>query len=522
VTALNGAAVLAVGVATALVYASPVRSQPSRDLTAAAFAALLPSDAAQRPGLRVEGDVDLQRVKRGGLVCHDCVFTGAVNARDARFGGPVDLSGSTVDGELDLSDATFARGLQARNATFDGIVDLRNSVVTGATDLTGATFRGPALFGEPPDPSRSSFGGASNFTLTTFEQLATFEDATFGGATTFTLARFERDGVFAGCTSAHDATFTRVTFSGPSDFDNFTFERGADFTAAAFDGPSDFGQAKFYGPATFDDSRFGTEASFVGASFFRKVSAGEADSFQSLNATQGLDFALAEFDRGTLFNYASSAPVTSFARATFGPHASFIVSNASFVGLDMSVAAIVRYVLDNNERDREHMLNVLESSATARGDLGAANNAHYARQVLRSEHHGWFVHDADYTVYRLGAGYFVRPWNPLAVLALIMGICSLVRAVRREDWSAAEVTGPSATAAVRLRRAGGPAAQSLWHWPGELLTTFEAMWWNPQLKPGQRKISRLEALVYRVLFACALVGFAKSNPTLREMFDALR
>ena len=33
--------------------------------------------------------------------------------------------------------------------------------------------------------------------------------------------------------------------------------------------------------------------------------------------------------------------------------------------------------------------------------------------------------------------------------------------------------------------------------------------------------SRLEMLTYRALVVCVLIGLANSNPTLRQMFDAL-
>jgi hypothetical protein len=36
-----------------------------------------------------------------------------------------------------------------------------------------------------------------------------------------------------------------------------------------------------------------------------------------------------------------------------------------------------------------------------------------------------------------------------------------------------------------------------------------------------RFFARSEVLFYRILFACALVGFANSNPTLRQMIDAI-
>ena len=61
-------------------------------------------------------------------------------------------------------------------------------------------------------------------------------------------------------------------------------------------------------------------------------------------------------------------------------------------------------------------------------------------------------------------------------------------------------------------------------WPGlkefghELLDTLKLIW------PGSAATAtgrRFEAFGYRVLFVCMLIGFANSNPTLRQMLDAL-
>ena len=37
-----------------------------------------------------------------------------------------------------------------------------------------------------------------------------------------------------------------------------------------------------------------------------------------------------------------------------------------------------------------------------------------------------------------------------------------------------------------------------------------------------RQGREIEIWIYRLLFVCTLIGFANSNPTLREMFDAIR
>ncbi len=41
-------------------------------------------------------------------------------------------------------------------------------------------------------------------------------------------------------------------------------------------------------------------------------------------------------------------------------------------------------------------------------------------------------------------------------------------------------------------------------------------------RAAERQSRQVEVWVYRILFACALIGFANSNPTLRQMLDAVR
>jgi hypothetical protein len=65
--------------------------------------------------------------------------------------------------------------------------------------------------------------------------------------------------------------------------------------------------------------------------------------------------------------------------------------------------------------------------------------------------------------------------------------------------------------AARLRR-------TLDRFLHELLDTLTLLW--PGAK-GALTGRRFEAATYRVLFVLMLVGFANSNPTLRQMLDAL-
>jgi hypothetical protein len=480
-------------------------------MSAAAFAKLLARPVVPT-GVHVTGDLDLSRAGRNGITCHNCTFDGDVSAQGALVSGPVDLNGSTVGGAFDLSNATLKHGFSARGTTFERVVDLRHSSVAGPVDMSGATFLAPALFGASSGRA-NSFTGNVDFALATFQQIATFEGATFSGNLDFTLARFEGDAVFAGAGAAGVATFTRTTLSRTADFDRFMFNLGADFGAAEFGGPADFSLSMFSGPVVFDGARFASDVSFVGADFYRSKMRDGPDSFVSVHAAGGLDFALAEFDRTAVFTYANSTPVTSFTNATFGSHGLLEVSNSAFTGLQMSVGSVLRFVDDDGGRDRERLLSVLESSAKDSGNLGLANSAHYARQVLRSRHDRWYVHILDFVFYRLSAGYFVRPRNPIAVLAALAAFFAIARTFRDERAEAARA------ARRQTRRTGSAVFRLARRFSEELIQTIGAV--APRRAAG-RGVPRNEVAAYRVLVACVLICFANSNPTLRQMLDAIR
>jgi hypothetical protein len=90
----------------------------------------------------------------------------------------------------------------------------------------------------------------------------------------------------------------------------------------------------------------------------------------------------------------------------------------------------------------------------------------------------------------------VRPWHPLLILLVIGLIVATVRVVSR-----------------RTRPGGG--------WTHTVFDTFALAGPRRGNGPEPRAVVRAETLVYRVLLVVALIALANSNPTLRQMFDAL-
>jgi hypothetical protein len=492
-----------------------------KELSAADVAESLQRGAVTLVGARVHGNLDLShRTIRYRFSCRDCIFDGDINAAKTVFVHAIDLGETTVHGNVEMPGATFKGALRADGSTYDGLFDLRECVVRGPADMSAATFRGPALFGIPP-PGRPSFTRPVDFSLTTFAQLATFEAATFASSASFTLARFEGESIFAGGESDGPATYIRTVFAGLADFSGRIFTNRATFQSAEFRQEADFSQAEFDDTVDFRKSRFSSGGSFLGAQFLNAEGSERENNFQRLRTAGTLDFGLALFDRPANFAQSTSTGTLSFRDATLDIHDALNLDDVSVGSLTMSVNSARIAVHDGAARDREEVLGMIESSAKAVGNLGLANDAHYQRQVLRSRHYSTPIRALDFVFYRSAAGYFVRPINPLLTLLLLAAVFTLIHIYLRNRPARPDAAQRDrATSTVgRLRGAAQRVHRIIRNFPAELIDALASI--GPRGAKGNATSQRLETALYRLLFVCALIGLANSNPTLRQMFDAL-
>ncbi|HVN61528.1 MAG TPA: pentapeptide repeat-containing protein [Gaiellaceae bacterium] len=485
-----------------VVLAPAARASASSTISPDAFYKLVQS--GPRTGLRVEGDIDLGRAGLGNqLKCRDCRFDGDVVAAGERFKQSVDLSGSHFAGKVDFTGASFDHDLLASGAVFQGLVSLRNAHVTGRTDLSEASFLDPALVGgaqfdEPVDLSLASFASIASFGSAVFSKSVNFGFTSFRGAAVFT-------GGSAGTSYANPnvlaaaATFDRATFGGRTDFDSFESDGVASFVGAEFMGPVNFSQASFGSTARFSDARFDQGGTFVAADF---GDSNRQTLFDGVQSDGDLSFAAATFNGFADFEFVDVKGSLSFDRAQFPGAASLHVLDLTAGSYEMSVDSALTKV---KTADRPAVLGLIESSAKARGDLGLANDAHYAHEVLNSQHlsPGWRM--ADVVLYRGIAGYFVRPLHPLLAL---LALAALITAARARGALGAALEGTRTTSET---------AKSF----GKAYLTTLALIPPGGGRAAERQTRQVEVWIYRILFACALVGFANANPSLSQMLHAL-
>ncbi|MCY1649317.1 pentapeptide repeat-containing protein [Streptomyces sp. NPDC048212] len=225
-------------------------------------------------------------------------------------GCDLDLTGVTIDGDMDFRGATFSDGaVSFVNATFSGgVVNFRGATFSdGVVSFVNATFS----------------DGVVSFVNATFSgSTVNFDDATFSdGDVNFDDATFSGSAV----------SFGDATFSG-SDvyFDYATFSGGVvNFRSATFSGNAvSFGVAEFSGSAVhFDDATFsGSDVSFGGAEF-----SGGLVYFRGATFSDGaVSFDDATFSGSDVLFDNSTNPAPQGLRAAVGtpPHAGVTLPSA--------------------------------------------------------------------------------------------------------------------------------------------------------------------------------------------------
>jgi hypothetical protein len=517
--------------AVALVGPAGAAAGPAQD--GAAIAKALETRAVVLAGARINGDVQLGATVRHTLVCHECVIDGDVVApAGATLKRGLDLTGSTISGRLDLAGATIQRRFVAPGAVFDGIVNLRGTTVGGKTNLSEAEFHSFFLAdGGSAADTPTTFQDDADFTLARFSNLATFGNAVFTHGADFDLAKFESNVVFANACFGkifagtcvrkkhvpENASFAETIFAGPVDFSTATFWTSAGFAEAEFLSAADFTSCNFNGDVAFDRASFAHGATFLDSHF---AAHDNQDSFHGASSGGNLNFNYATL-WATDFSNIDVVGTVSFEDSTVPKDASYPAPKLSF-----SQAATSRFVMKTDDAldsvagdDRTLVLRMIESSAAERNDLGTANDAHYARLKLESQNEWWGLRVLNTVFYQTIAGYLVRPLHPVLALVALAVAVTLVRVVHSGAGDGS--TSPPRPAGDETPERAHHRALALEHRFRTSFFTTMALIGPKRGDDKEREGRQFEILTFRVLVACALIGFANSNPTLRQMLDAI-
>jgi uncharacterized protein YjbI with pentapeptide repeats len=483
---------------------------PDRVVQASALVGRLASgQSVDEVGLRVEGDLSLRSV---GTVarpfrCRECIFAGTIHATDVVFNSIIDLSGSILEGDVFLTGARLEApfvidGTQNRRSEIHGRVDLRLARFSDFASLDRTRLLGPI------DATSADFTSAVSFAEAEFLSDAIFDRAQFGSSTSFAGA------------STEGLRMARTTFTGPAVFQQHIFHGDADFSGATFRDTADFTSAEFEAKALFDSVRFHRGASF------RLVVASFA-SFRGAQAAGPLVLDGAIFERG--LSLAGFTALDSLSLRSIH----IIAKN----GLELDQLSASTLLLEVPTVDhvrgvpvQEDVLSLLEQSAKSSGDLPLANDARFRRLTLQASRQGPIYRLFDRIILREIAGYLVRPFYPLRAIVFVLLLGAAVRAlptwVRRLRVPLLSALYPAIAHTDRLPSTNRSSflvfLKALFASAHQAFTIRSGIDWQAEEAPTARMVAMgCEWLAYKGLTAIFLLGLGNSNPTMRQIIDAV-
>jgi hypothetical protein len=503
-------------------------------------------------GVTVVGDVDLSSVDTAARIvrCTDCTFTGSIRASNAIFNRVVDLSGADIRGDARFDGAIF-RDAFLMSRTVD-----RAARIHGRTSFTLAAFHGPATF----DAIRMD--GDADFRVSQFLGYASFANANALGTISFDSSLFEGRAMFGG-TSVPDEdddlpagvgcpTPIHGTFVGPSSFVSVAFAGKLDARGRCFAGDASFAGATF-AAVDFDLARFGGSARFddvgiEGPASFRAVRVDGALWFRNAALHGPTDFDSATFVGRTDLHGTVASDSLSLEDVTI----------KSTIGLDQVHAASFRMQLGRlkslqSKPIQKQVLTMVEATAREQGDLATANDAAFERSSMETDDKQGSEWMAGMLAREVG-GYFVRPLYPLrAILALFL-LGTLIRFADRTSLRTAIASGalrvgagasslrssnavpdlPTMAAKGRGAMAGlgmgvgGTFLAMAYSAQDTLRAAFSLKLGSDETRPANGRelmvavAKAVEWIAYKLLFATFLLGLANSNPTFKQLIEAVK
>ncbi len=157
---------------------------------------------------------------------------------------------------------------------------------------------------------------------------------------------------------------------------------------------------------------------------------------------------------------------------------------------------------------QERVLSLLEESAEAAGNLPLANDARFRRLAIQASRKGPVYRLFDRIVFREIAGYLVRPLYPLRASVILLLFGAIVRAL--PTWWADR----QANFRVFLRGLYASSRQGF--------VKRSGIDWQAEEVPTARTVAvGSEFLAHKVLIIVFLLSLGNSNPTVRQIIDAV-
>jgi hypothetical protein len=247
-------------------------------------------------GTVIDGDLDLtDSTIEVPILLDDAAIKGELRAENTEFLAPLSLAGADISGRLHTHGATLDGGLDANDLT-GGYVDGRALTIDGPLVLDGASFSSNLLLAHADI--------ADDFALTdaTFDWSLDMTAATIGGDFQATNTTIDADLDAVATEIGQDLEIKKLAVDGETDWSHADVAGDLLATDCAFDGEANFNNVSVDGEAmVFDGTKFGAKADFA---------------TMSLPECR-VSFSGAHFDDEVWFTHATIGGYANFSGATF-------------------------------------------------------------------------------------------------------------------------------------------------------------------------------------------------------------
>ena len=175
---------------------------------------------------------------------------------------------SSINSSILIENSTINGNVDFSNALFQWYISFYNTTINGNVTFSGSEFKGYATF------MHSNFSGSAIFTGSQFDNYADFSDSQFNGIADFGDSKFYDKVYFGDLTNKYngsrfirDASFNDSLFNGVTDFSGSRFKKIAYFIDSQFNGYAKFWRTQFDNITDFKWATFEYDAMFSDSVF---------------------------------------------------------------------------------------------------------------------------------------------------------------------------------------------------------------------------------------------------------------
>ena len=328
-------------------------------------------------------------------------------------GEPVEHDRVIVKGDIDTRKIEVMKHYNK----ISNLIIITNSKIDGFVNFEGAEFKrdinfSGTCFKNIVDFSNAKFGGNAYFGTSKFNDNGYFTGSIFIGRAHFWQAQFKKDASFIECNFINYADFRSAIINKYANFTGSTFKELADFKGAIFKSYANFSKIEFFKDLIFTECNFN----------------GDFDLINS-KCKGNVHIVKTTFNGITNFNDSIFDEIVNLEESLFknlylinlSLNRTLYIKNAEFKTIHVSWELIRKKLICDGTVYKIFIKNFLNLEQSKEAD-----NCYYDyKEWGRNQKNFGYPKIADW-LSKISYGYGVRPFRPLFIGVIIVGIFSII------------------------------------------------------------------------------------------------